>query len=1141
MAETETNAVDQEVVNVPDLVHPDDGDMDARVPFNDWLDYAGENHPEVDLMHFYQTREIRNKAVETSADKKFTTDYDAAVTVSTEMMDANNSKSIAINKETETNFQNKKNQESILNSGNAVAIAKAQDNLGLYESTKAGDWDIDLGREVTQEDLIVKGEGKVAEWEVTKYAVGFDHIPYDVRHFAHPNGVSVDGMTVNLFNSEDLSEQQIDKKYSVGVQVIDIANNNFNRLQQDLIDSFTALDKKQKKSQVGKNIQQAWERNLAINTKKIEMIRNLYQMDIGRKKAYDYQSMDGQDYKTLSNGITAQQVLIDDLNESIVEMTPGSDKYKQAYSEMQTAIEQKLMFKDKWHRSFTFNIEEMIANTPSDSLGEAYSKIANKLPGYMLDMVQGVGGGLAEGVVNNTWELITDITSAVKGESNDNPWKLIPKGDRESALYNVTSILTEYISPFFATRGLMAKADEVTKDLVALAITGAWLKPKDGNIIHFVNQLNDEELDWLAKIDVVPKDGDPALDKLKQRLSSAGQEFGIGALIWGVVLVNKLGGAEVWSRIKAQKKHKTFMDTSIQRLTGIDLFQKRVTRLKTRAKLYTESGMDAAQVFNKTGQIQEPDGNWHFRGDYSKGKWKDLDYGSWRLGDLLDDATLYGHIPEAKNVSIVLTKSKVKGQVSAEYRPGSNTIYIHADSLEGRVVKSKIWHEIQHATDTSQGFAAGGAPKDFNDELKAAYNQYDLDMQALENSPQMLAIKAKMAKRNVLNKKDLAILGEVNNQSAVLRAERDAKLSIKGRKKDNRTWYGPEDFSNRNATATRLYTRLVGERRANHIEATWDLPFDQVRFDATEVYKDAIYHTPGNVQMAEASHVVNQINADLKAVGASVDELPTNEKAMFELLESGNPHAALVVNKVVTDTLVDGYTQAVIKLGDKNFGVSHIVDIHMSPTARCKGKACKFEDPRDVLSVIDMIRKVKPQKVWDKKAKEFKLEYTIRHEGKDAYKLVIKENKTPLDSKGKPRLISGGKNKGKPIKGENTVVTFHPVDGFKDISVRDLLDKVADSRTVNVQKQFSIDDASAIIADVADKPLSVQSKLLSAQIGSTKDPVIKARIIERVKVINSEIKTNKQTNVKVSILEDLKTVEWNNQVYSKLENIQKQR
>jgi len=95
-------------------------------------------------------------------------------------------------------------------------------------------------------------------------------------------------------------------------------------------------------------------------------------------------------------------------------------------------------------------------------------------------------------------------------------------------------------------------------------------------------------------------------------------------------------------------------------LLGIDVFQKRVTRLKTSAKLYTETGMDAAQVFKKTGHIQEPDGNWHFRGDYSKGKWQELDYGSWKLGDLLDDATLYGHIPEAKNVRVVLTKSKVK-------------------------------------------------------------------------------------------------------------------------------------------------------------------------------------------------------------------------------------------------------------------------------------------------------------------------------------------------------------------------------------------------------------------------------------------------------------------------------------------------
>lgn len=1090
------------------------------------------------ITHEEAVQQVRDY-YKTSADVKQESEYSAGVDRTVEMMNQSNTNSIAENKKAEGYFVNKVDQQSVINSPFAADIAKAQDSLVSFEPTKAGDWDVDLGRVLTEEDLIINTEGKTPEWQVTKHPVGLDEIPLNIREFAHPNGVSIDGMTANLFNSQDLSEQQIDTKFRIGMQVLDIANNQFKVKQQVLLDSYAALDKDQQNSEIGKNIQEAQNRNLAINTAKIKKIKDLYQLDIDRKHTHAFEKKTAEYYKTLSEGLTAQQELIDDISDSMADMVVGSDEYNKANTELTAALKQKLKFQDEWDKNWTFNIDQMIDELPSESLGEAAAKLAKKLPGYMLDMVAGVEKGLRESVVNNTWSLITDMYYGAQGLDNEDPWRLEKKATREGALYNMTAVLTEYITPFFGTRSLMSKAGEVTKDLAGLAVAGVWLKPEEGNIIHFINQLTDEEIDWLSTLDIVPKDDDDAVRRIQQRLSSGGQEVALGGIFWSVVWLNRLGANEVWSKIKTQKKHKTFMDTTVQRLTGIDVFQKRVTRLKSRAKLYTESGMDASEVFNKTGHILEPDGNWHFRGDYSKGKWKDLEYGSWSLGSILDDATLYGHIPEAKRVNISINKAEVKGTVSSYYEPDSNTIYIFADNLDGRVIKSKIWHEIQHATDTAQGFAAGGAPRDFDAQLRAEYHTYITELNKLEHSPQMLAIKDKMAKNQKLTKKDMAILDEVNGQAAVLRAERDSRLGVKGRPADKRKWYGPEDFSNRSATANRLYRSLAGERRARHIEQTWDLPFDQVRFDATEVYKDAIYQTSGQKQMAEAAHVVNQIKQQLNKVGMKIDDLPKNEKAMFELLESNNPNAYLSVNKVVADTLVDGYTQAIIKLGDKNFGVSHIVDIHMSPSARkiskCKGKACLFEDPRDILSVVDMIRKVKPNKV-PAESGGFKLEYTIQHEGKDAYKLVIKENKTPLDAQGKPRRIAKGKNKGKPIKGENTVVTFHPVDGFNEVSVRDLLDNISDNRTVNINRQFSNDDATAIIADVADKPLKVQSRLLSAQIGQTKDPVIKARIIERVKVINTEIKANKKNNAKVSILEDLKTTEWNNYIYSKLEN-----
>jgi len=54
----EVEEVDTVSEGTPD--HPDDN-LDMKTSFNDWIDYMTEEFPSVDAIHFYQTREVRDK------------------------------------------------------------------------------------------------------------------------------------------------------------------------------------------------------------------------------------------------------------------------------------------------------------------------------------------------------------------------------------------------------------------------------------------------------------------------------------------------------------------------------------------------------------------------------------------------------------------------------------------------------------------------------------------------------------------------------------------------------------------------------------------------------------------------------------------------------------------------------------------------------------------------------------------------------------------------------------------------------------------------------------------------------------------------------------------------------------------------
>jgi len=1107
---------------------------------------------------------------ETSADKKFKTDYDAAVTVSTKMMDANNPKSIAINAEQDTNFKNKSDQQFVLNSGNATTIAKEQDkidNIGSLKPVKVGDWDVNNDRLVVVEDLYLNEVDEVPPWQVTTKIQALDFIPLDVRDIAHPNGAADDdGTSYKRFNEvrEELGTKDRATQVLIGNKVLTFANDRFKEKQVFLNTKFHALTKEQQVSDYGKNIFASMKRNHLIQQKKTDKIKALYLLDTALPASKENRQLIGRYHKDLSAGLMAQQELIDDLAErlnsvarftnlegdfsmSMGSLEPGTKEYNNVYNQLQFALEEQTKLQKKSAESWTYNRDELMKGVLIRNMPEALSKIANTLieetPILADDLAAGVRHGLTEAAVNNTWQLITEVFYGVQGLPNNDPWRLEPE-QREGVLYNITAVMTEYMTPFLGTRAALTKVNEVVKDISALAVAGLWMKPEDGNIIHLINQLNDEELDWLSALDITPSKDDPAYMKLEQRLSASGQEALLGGAFHFIVWANRLGMREVWSTIKTQKKYATIFDNAFQKATGVNLYSRRVDRLKTSAQFYKTQGMDRQTIFQKTGYHIEPDGNWHFRGDYSKGKWSNLVEGDRNLNQILDDKTLYSRVAETKNTRVSLRKARKPGTVEAEYRPETNTIVVYADDFNTTQVKSKIWHEIQHNIDDIQGFEGGAESADFYKYLNGVYDKFRNDIRNIEDG--ITAAEKKVVEKfknsESLTKKEQTVFDKISSKADLLRAERDRIVGKKGRPINKDEWGSDRDKSQFSRTALNLKLRVVGERRAEWIEKTWDKKFKDIQvvdypFSLVNPMENVIYLrdfgiTSSSIQKAEVAHVLENIRADLKKAGLTPHDLPKNELEMFRLLESDNPNAALLVNKVVTNQLVNGYHQAVIRLGDKHYGMTHTVDIHMSPTSRCTGKACEFKDPRDILSVIDLVRKIKPTVVDDNGVKN--LIYSVMHKDKVAYQLVIKAE-VAKDAKGNVKRITKGKKKGQ-TKQEHVVVTFHPMDGFDTISARKLIEQITDTRNVNIIRQESTNAAEAMIAQVSLQPLKVQQRLLSAELGKVKDPVQKNALIARVKDINAEIKANKKTNVKVSILDDIKTLEWNNVIYSKLEN-----
>ncbi|WP_141080718.1 LPD23 domain-containing protein, partial [Campylobacter lanienae] len=148
-------------------------------------------------------------------------------------------------------------------------------------------------------------------------------------------------------------------------------------------------------------------------------------------------------------------------------------------------------------------------------------------------------------------------------------------------------------------------------------------------------------------------------------------------------------------------------------------------KLKTAGEM-AKNGADESEIWAKTGWYKDIDKKWKFE---INPKGAELDISALKkatpnkLGDILKDDELFKAYPQVKDLPILPTQTK----------DGSNAIYYEAfgsrqkaiffdyDYLQNATndeLKSTLYHEIQHAIQSIEGFASGGNTQ------KLSYEEY---------------------------------------------------------------------------------------------------------------------------------------------------------------------------------------------------------------------------------------------------------------------------------------------------------------------------------------------------------------------------------------------------------------------------------
>lgn len=153
------------------------------------------------------------------------------------------------------------------------------------------------------------------------------------------------------------------------------------------------------------------------------------------------------------------------------------------------------------------------------------------------------------------------------------------------------------------------------------------------------------------------------------------------------------------------------------------------------ARKMEEEKKDAKAIKMATGWERGADGKWRYEipdakikdtmdvggGHIVKRYEDDMLWNGGKLFDVIDAPELFKAYPQLKGVRIDTDAIMNDMPSHGEYDSKTNTITIHADEL--KYMNDILNHEIQHAIQGIEGFAAGGSPTTIRGEVKKRFNE----------------------------------------------------------------------------------------------------------------------------------------------------------------------------------------------------------------------------------------------------------------------------------------------------------------------------------------------------------------------------------------------------------------------------------
>lgn len=243
------------------------------------------------------------------------------------------------------------------------------------------------------------------------------------------------------------------------------------------------------------------------------------------------------------------------------------------------------------------------------------------------------------------------------------------------------------------------------------------------------------------------------------------------------------------------------------------------TAALSRAMSMESQGHAPAAIWDSTGWMKGPDGNWRFEIPDAGAKLHlspeggkiDLqDYTQPYLGEIINHPELFKAYPELEKMSVFPAASEA---YIGAFVPTTNSIELAAQNPEEFL--STALHEIQHGIQFREGFAAGGSSEDFlspqfhNDHF-AATNLFNNTRQKLTENGMNPNLVQKAITKNMIG----VPLSDVEEKE--LRLAHFVEGNLPSKMETSLTWLAK--LGEQRAAASDKYMNLAGEVEARNVQ-----------------------------------------------------------------------------------------------------------------------------------------------------------------------------------------------------------------------------------------------------------------------------------------------------------------------------------